>query len=142
MDRAGVRYGSSTKRSETLDADGAQRYSETEYSPIVTSIRDLMLKLCHRLIACSIARRSQATKKVFKEICFEEEARALISRGQFVASLAVTILGCLLRMRTPGIEAPGPKRQPDAAAGAPKVVEGAHDVDEGAQAVPTPVQGP
>ncbi|GJV72191.1 hypothetical protein Tco_1492186 [Tanacetum coccineum] len=41
MDRAGVRYGSSTKRSETLDADGAQRYSGT-----------------------NIARRSQATEKV------------------------------------------------------------------------------
>ncbi|GKF04527.1 hypothetical protein Tco_0035195, partial [Tanacetum coccineum] len=33
-------------------------------TPSYTLIRDLILRLCHRLIACSIARRSQAPKKV------------------------------------------------------------------------------
>nr|GEW36512.1 putative reverse transcriptase domain-containing protein [Tanacetum cinerariifolium] len=36
----------------------------------------------------------------------------------------------------------GPERQLDVAAGASKVIEGAPDVDEGAQAVPRPVQAP
>ncbi|GJY92327.1 hypothetical protein Tco_0508109 [Tanacetum coccineum] len=36
----------------------------------------------------------------------------------------------------------GPERRFDAAAGAPKVAEGALDVHEGAQAVPAPVQAP
>ncbi|GJR31280.1 hypothetical protein Tco_1107512 [Tanacetum coccineum] len=36
-----------------------------------TSIRDLMLRLCHKMIAYSIARRSQAPET---EICFREEA--------------------------------------------------------------------
>ncbi|GKE70511.1 hypothetical protein Tco_1528583 [Tanacetum coccineum] len=34
------------------------------YTPSYTLIRDPMLRLCHRLIACSIAERSQAPKKV------------------------------------------------------------------------------
>ncbi|GJZ25351.1 hypothetical protein Tco_0569604, partial [Tanacetum coccineum] len=33
-------------------------------TPSYTAIRDPILRLCHRLIACSIARRSQAPKKV------------------------------------------------------------------------------
>ncbi|GKB58400.1 hypothetical protein Tco_0914586, partial [Tanacetum coccineum] len=33
-------------------------------APSYTSIRDLILKLCHNLIACSIAGRSQALEKV------------------------------------------------------------------------------
>ncbi|GKC27016.1 hypothetical protein Tco_1034310 [Tanacetum coccineum] len=33
-------------------------------TPLYTLIRDPILRLCHRLIACSIARRSQAPKKV------------------------------------------------------------------------------
>ncbi|GKC80184.1 hypothetical protein Tco_1130958 [Tanacetum coccineum] len=49
-------------------------------SPSYTLIRDHILRLCHRLIACSIAGRSQAPKK--------EEERAHISGGQFVARLA------------------------------------------------------
>ncbi|GKD18840.1 hypothetical protein Tco_1207998, partial [Tanacetum coccineum] len=38
--------------------------------------------------------------------------------------------------------APGPERQSDAAAGAPKVAEGVPNVDEGAQVVLAPVQEP
>ncbi|GKA38481.1 hypothetical protein Tco_0731032 [Tanacetum coccineum] len=37
---------------------------------------------------------------------------------------------------------PGLERQPGAAAGTPKAAEDAHVADEGAQAVPTPVQAP
>ncbi|GJX37445.1 hypothetical protein Tco_0250748 [Tanacetum coccineum] len=43
-------------------------------SPSYTSIRDLILRLCHRLITCSIAGRSQTPKKVLKIVCFGEEA--------------------------------------------------------------------
>nr|GEW57105.1 aldehyde dehydrogenase family 3 member F1-like [Tanacetum cinerariifolium] len=78
-----------------------------------TSIRDPMLRLCHRLIACNIARRSQAPEKICEEL---DDTWVWV--------------------------APGPERQPDAAAGAPEVVEGALDVDEGAQAIPAPVQVP
>ncbi|GKD24751.1 hypothetical protein Tco_1230965 [Tanacetum coccineum] len=34
------------------------------YAPSYNTIRDLMLRLCHKLIACSIAGRSQAPEKV------------------------------------------------------------------------------
>ncbi|GKF61201.1 hypothetical protein Tco_0181255, partial [Tanacetum coccineum] len=34
------------------------------HNPSYTMIRDLILRLCHRLIACSIAGRSQAPEKV------------------------------------------------------------------------------
>ncbi|GKF15317.1 hypothetical protein Tco_0056779, partial [Tanacetum coccineum] len=39
-------------------------------------------------------------------------------------------------------EALGPKRQPDAAVGAPEAAEDAHVDDEGGQAVLAPVQAP
>ncbi|GKA56538.1 hypothetical protein Tco_0755610 [Tanacetum coccineum] len=42
-------------------------------APSYTMIRDPMLRLCHWLIACSIAGRSQAPKK---EICFGKEAQS------------------------------------------------------------------
>ncbi|GJT87240.1 hypothetical protein Tco_1068957 [Tanacetum coccineum] len=82
-------------------------------TPSYTSIRDLMLRLCHRLIACNIARRSHAPKKVTMTILFYlrgmdvglvnipyilarylrmftsgRKRGAMISRGQFVARLA------------------------------------------------------
>ncbi|GKA91878.1 hypothetical protein Tco_0813803 [Tanacetum coccineum] len=40
-------------------------------SPSYTSIRDLILRLCHRLIACSIARRSQAPEKAWEALGLE-----------------------------------------------------------------------
>ncbi|GKE66511.1 hypothetical protein Tco_1520672, partial [Tanacetum coccineum] len=43
-------------------------------TPSYTMIKDPILRLCHRLIACSITGRSQALKKVFEEIFFGEEA--------------------------------------------------------------------
>ncbi|GKA08755.1 hypothetical protein Tco_0688086 [Tanacetum coccineum] len=43
--------------------------------PSYTLIRDLMPRLCHRLIACSIAGSSQAPEKVIEVVHFREEAR-------------------------------------------------------------------
>ncbi|GJW62820.1 hypothetical protein Tco_0112155 [Tanacetum coccineum] len=83
-------------------------------APSYTAIRDPILRLCHRLIACSIAGRSQAPKKVTVTDLFylrgmdvdwvnvpyllarylrlfaaERKSGAHISGGQFVARLAV-----------------------------------------------------
>ncbi|GKD11086.1 hypothetical protein Tco_1190771 [Tanacetum coccineum] len=82
-------------------------------APSYTSIRDLILRLCHRLIACSIAGRSQAPEKVTVTDLFYlrgmdvgsvnvpyllarylrlfasgRKQGAMISGGQFVARLA------------------------------------------------------
>ncbi|GJW11217.1 hypothetical protein Tco_1577044 [Tanacetum coccineum] len=82
-------------------------------TPFYTSIRDLMLSLCHRLIACSIAGRSQTPEKVTVTDLFylrgmdvgsvnipyllarylrvfssRRKHGAMISGGQFVARLA------------------------------------------------------
>ncbi|GJU78593.1 hypothetical protein Tco_1275663, partial [Tanacetum coccineum] len=81
-------------------------------APSYTSIRDPMVRLCHRLIACSIAGRSQAPEKVTVTDLFYlrgmdfgsvnipylldrylrlfdswRKRGAMISRGQFVARL-------------------------------------------------------
>ncbi|GJY01286.1 hypothetical protein Tco_0359438 [Tanacetum coccineum] len=69
--------------------------------PSYTFIMDLMLRLCHRLIACSIAGRSQAPKKIYEE---------LVDTWSWVA--------------------PGPERQPDVTAGALVDAEGALDINE------------
>ncbi|GKD45530.1 hypothetical protein Tco_1270175 [Tanacetum coccineum] len=45
-----------------LDTPGALQF-QLGTAPSYTFIRDYMLRLCHRLIACSIAGRSQAPKK-------------------------------------------------------------------------------
>ncbi|GKA89876.1 hypothetical protein Tco_0811688, partial [Tanacetum coccineum] len=82
-------------------------------TPSYTTIRDPMLRLCHRLITCIIAGRSQAPDKICDKL---DDTWAWV--------------------------APGPERQSDAAAGALEVAEGAPDVDEGAQAVAAPVQAP
>nr|GEW35543.1 hypothetical protein [Tanacetum cinerariifolium] len=86
------------------------------YTPSYTLIRDPMLRLCHRLISCSIAGRSQAPEK-----------GAMISGGQFVARLAQHF-GLLTEEILQGLNgwvALGPERQPDAAAGAPEISRGA-----------------
>ncbi|GKA94887.1 hypothetical protein Tco_0816925 [Tanacetum coccineum] len=81
--------------------------------PSYTLIRDPMLRLCYRLIACSITGRSQAPKKICEE---------LVNTWSWVA--------------------PRLERQPDVAAGAPVDAGGAPDINEGAQAVPVPAQAP
>ncbi|GJV63722.1 hypothetical protein Tco_1474550 [Tanacetum coccineum] len=59
-------------------------------APSYTFIRDPIMRLCHRLIACSIARRSQALEKVIVTDLFYLRGMdgAMISGGQYVARLA------------------------------------------------------
>ncbi|GJV45268.1 hypothetical protein Tco_1429804 [Tanacetum coccineum] len=67
---------------------------------------------------------------------------AHISGGQFVARLAEHF-GLLTTEILGGLTvAMGPERQPDAAAGAPRVAQDAPVIDEGGQADPAPVQAP
>ncbi|GJZ70889.1 hypothetical protein Tco_0634740 [Tanacetum coccineum] len=136
-------------------------------TPSYTSIRDPILRLCHRVIACNIAGRSQAPEKVLEVVCFGEEARGDDIRGQFVSRLANNF-GLITKERLQGLTvivrdlpaidigelvrlqiceeldntwawvAPGPEIQPDAVAGALEITEGAPHVDEGGQAVSAP----
>ncbi|GJW55158.1 putative reverse transcriptase domain-containing protein [Tanacetum coccineum] len=107
-------------------------------TPSYASIRDLMLRLCHRLIACSITKRSQAPKKVTVTDLF-------YLRGMDVGSVNIPyLLDRYLRLL-----ASGRKRgemisggQFVTAAGAPEAAEDGPVVDEGAPAVPAPVQAP
>nr|GEZ48846.1 hypothetical protein [Tanacetum cinerariifolium] len=117
--------------------------------------KDPMLRLCHRLIACSIAGRSQAPKKVLEVVRFREEACGDDIRGQFVTRLAehfelltegltmillyllVIDMGELVRLQickelddTWAWVAPGPERQPDAAASAWKRIQLKRDKSE------------
>nr|GEV58931.1 hypothetical protein [Tanacetum cinerariifolium] len=142
--------------------------------PSYTLIRDPMLRLCHRLIACSITGRSQALEKVTVTNLFYlrgmdvdsvnvpyllarylrlfpsgRKHGAMISGGQYVARLA-DHFGLLTEERLQGLtmivqELPviDMAEFPDAAAGAPKAAdEDAPIADEGAPAVPAPVQAP
>ncbi|GKA05808.1 hypothetical protein Tco_0684928 [Tanacetum coccineum] len=88
-------------------------------TPSYTLIRDSILRLCHRQIACSIARRSQAPEKVFKDVHFEKEARGYDISGR----LMILGLG-------------------DAADGTSGAAEDAPVVDEGALAIPAPLLVP
>ncbi|GKE15191.1 hypothetical protein Tco_1422768, partial [Tanacetum coccineum] len=156
-----------------LDLDTHRGISSAGYflgtTPFYTAIRDLILKLCHRLIACSIARKSQAPKKVTMTDLFylrgmdvgsvnvpyllarylrlfaaRRKSGAHISGGQFVARLAEHF-GLLTAEILGGLTAwvaIGPERQPDAAASALAVAEDAPAADEGDQVVLAPVQAP
>ncbi|GJY42483.1 hypothetical protein Tco_0429753 [Tanacetum coccineum] len=120
-----------------------------------TSIRDPMLRLCHRLIACSIAGRSQAPKKVTVADLFHlrgmnvglvnipyllarylrlftsrRKRKAMISRDLPVIDMAelVRLQICKELDDTWVWVASGPERQPDDAAGTLEVTEGAPDV--------------
>ncbi|GKF18189.1 hypothetical protein Tco_0063107 [Tanacetum coccineum] len=79
-----------------------------------------MLRLCHRLIACSIAGRSQAPKKVLEVVHFREEVGEMIYGDLLVIDMAELV----------------------AATSAPKAAEDAPVADEGAPAVPAPVHAP
>ncbi|GKD82924.1 hypothetical protein Tco_1349763 [Tanacetum coccineum] len=93
-------------------------------APSYIMIRDPILRLCHRLIACSIARRSQAPEKL-PIIDMDELVRLQICT-QFDDTWAWVAMG--------------PERQADVAAGAPD--EDVPAVDEGDHAVLAPVQAP
>ncbi|GJU89612.1 hypothetical protein Tco_1302035 [Tanacetum coccineum] len=99
-----------------------------------------MLRLYHRLIACNIARRSQAPEKVTVTDLF-------YMRGTDVGFVNIPYL---LARDLPKIYedhkdtwawvAPRPERQQVVAAGALDAAEDAPVVDDGAQAVPAPVK--
>ncbi|GJR06073.1 hypothetical protein Tco_0529057 [Tanacetum coccineum] len=93
-----------------------------------TAIRDLILKLCRRLIACSITGRSQAPEKVLEVVCcWEEEQGPYLWRSVWI-----------LMTHGPWV-AQGPKRQPDVAAGAHSATKDIPTVDDDMpQAVPPP----
>ncbi|GJT35178.1 hypothetical protein Tco_0925597 [Tanacetum coccineum] len=116
-------------------------------TPFYTVIRDLILRLCHRLIACSIAGRSQSPEKVTVIDLF-------YLRGMDVGSVNVPYLLARLTVIAPELQiidmaelvrlqicmevddtwawvALGLERQSDAAAGAPEAAEDAPAVDEG-----------
>ncbi|GJW08897.1 hypothetical protein Tco_1571320 [Tanacetum coccineum] len=114
--------------------------------PSYTLIRDSVLRLYHRMMAHSIAGRSQAPEKVTVADLFYLRG---LDVGSFVARLAehfglltAKILGGLTVDDTWAWVAMGPERQPDAVAGAPGVAQDVPIVDESGQADPTPVQAP
>ncbi|GKF11254.1 hypothetical protein Tco_0049180 [Tanacetum coccineum] len=141
-------------------------------APSYTSIRDLMLRLCHRLIACSIARRSEAPEKVTMTNLFYlrgmdvgfvsipnllarylrlfasgRKRGAMISGGQFIARLAEHF-GLLTEERLQGLtmivrDLPViDMAELVVAVGTPVVAEDALVLDEGALAVLEPAQVP
>ncbi|GJR32857.1 hypothetical protein Tco_1109089 [Tanacetum coccineum] len=126
-------------------------------SPSYTLIRDPMLRLCHRLIACSIAGRSQALEKVTMTDLFY--LRGMDVDSVNILYLLARYLGVFASGRKQGgydirgsicIEiddnwawvGSGPKRQSNAAAGAHEAAEDAPTVNEGTQAIPAPMQRP
>ncbi|GKB64380.1 hypothetical protein Tco_0920566 [Tanacetum coccineum] len=127
-------------------------------APSYTSIRDPMLRLCHRLITCSIDGRSQTPENVTVTDLFYlrgmdvgsvklpyllarysrlfisgRKQGNMISGGQFI---------CEELNDTWAWVAPGPERQQVVTAAAAEAIEDAPVVDEGASAVPAPVQAP
>ncbi|GJW16399.1 hypothetical protein Tco_0020532 [Tanacetum coccineum] len=129
-----------------------------EPSPSYTLIRDPVLRLFYRMMAHSIAGRSQTHEKVtvtdlfylrgldvgsvnipyslaryLRRFAAGSKSGVHISGGQFI---------CAQFDDTWAWVAIGPERQPDAAAGAPAVAKDAPVVDDGDQAVPKPMQAP
>ncbi|GKC54263.1 hypothetical protein Tco_1077008, partial [Tanacetum coccineum] len=93
--------------------------------PSYTLIKDPIIRICHRMMAHSIARRSQVPEKVTVTDLF-------YLRGLDVGSLDDTWVWVAM----------GLERQPDAVAGAPAIADDAPTVDEGDQVVLAPVQAP
>ncbi|GJX39019.1 hypothetical protein Tco_0252322 [Tanacetum coccineum] len=137
-------------------------------APSYTYIRDLVRRLCHRLISYNISGRGQALEKVIATDLFyllsmdRGQLTSLLPhhfglvsdnglRGLSVVTreLPLIDMGELVKLKI-CIElgdnwawvAPGPKRQQDAAVGALKAAEDAPAINEGAQAVPAPMQAP
>ncbi|GKE09306.1 hypothetical protein Tco_1412857, partial [Tanacetum coccineum] len=134
-----------------------------------TSIRDLMLRLCHRLITCNTARRGQAPEKVTMTDLFYLRGMdvgsvnipyllarylrlfasgmkhgVMISRDLSVIDMAelVRLQICMELDDTWAWVALGPERQQVAADGTPKAAEDALVAHEGAPTIPAPVQAP
>ncbi|GJU73386.1 hypothetical protein Tco_1264791 [Tanacetum coccineum] len=116
----------------TLGISSARDFLGT--APSYIAIRDSILRLCHRLIACSIAGRSQAPEKVLTIIAL---ALLFINMAKLVR-----LQICEQLDDTWAWVAMGPERQPDVVAGAPRVAQDAPIIHEGGQADPTPIQAP
>nr|GEV83336.1 hypothetical protein [Tanacetum cinerariifolium] len=113
-------------------------------APSYIAIKDPMLRLCHRLIVCSVAGRSHAPKKVIATNLFY-----LMSMDVDSVNILYLLTRYLRRIDSGrkhkeliSRDTPRPERQPDDAAGAPEITEGATNVDEDGQAVLAPVQAP
>ncbi|GKB84893.1 hypothetical protein Tco_0957165 [Tanacetum coccineum] len=106
--------------------------------PSYTLIKDLVLRLCHRMMAHSIAGRSQAPEKVTVTDLF-------YLRGLDVGSINIPYLLARYLRRFAARRKSGAhifERQPDVAAGTPADAADALIVDEGGQADLAPVQAP
>ncbi|GKA36832.1 hypothetical protein Tco_0723397 [Tanacetum coccineum] len=109
----------------------AKEMETVGFASSYTSIRDLILRLYHRLIACSIAGRSQAPEKVTVTDLF-------YLRGMDVGSVNIPyLLARYLRLFSLGRKkwamisrAPRPERQLDATASAPRAAEHAFAIDK------------
>ncbi|GJT57034.1 hypothetical protein Tco_0992088 [Tanacetum coccineum] len=118
--------------------------------PFYTLIRDPVLRLFHRMMAHSIAGRSQAPEKVTVTDLFYLRGLDVGSGLTVIApELPVIDIGELVRLLicdqiddTWAWVALGPERQPDAMASALEAAEDAPAVDEGDQAVLAPLQAP
>ncbi|GJU67685.1 hypothetical protein Tco_1253944 [Tanacetum coccineum] len=103
-------------------------------TPSYTVIRDPILRLCHRLIACSIVGRSQAPEK----------GLTVIAPALLVIDMAELVILQIYEQLddTWAWVAMGPERQPDAAVGASRVAQDAPVIDEGGHTDLAPVQAP
>ncbi|GKA83508.1 hypothetical protein Tco_0805103 [Tanacetum coccineum] len=133
-------------------------------APSYVFIQDLVRRLCHKMIACDISGRGQALKKVtgvdlfylrsmdrgtanvlylLVQYLFRHAERrksgARLSEGYFIRRLAAHF-GLIWRYM--GLGSPRLERQQDVAVGALGAAEDTPAADEGAQAVPSPVQAP
>ncbi|GJT93399.1 hypothetical protein Tco_1082244 [Tanacetum coccineum] len=107
-------------------------------APSYVFIRDLVTRLCHRMIACSISGWGQAPKKVTGVDLFY-----LRSMDRGTSNVSYLLAQYLFR-HTEGRKSGGRMsgRQTDAATGAPEAAEDAPATDKGAQADLAPVQAP
>ncbi|GKD41954.1 hypothetical protein Tco_1266599, partial [Tanacetum coccineum] len=144
------RLGRIYDREDTDEAQGCSRFGEVVLDlDTAGALQDPMLRLCHRLITCSIAGRSQAPEKVTVTDLF-------YLRGMDIGSVNIPYLlarylrlfasrskrGAMISGGQFAWVAPGPERQQGAAVGALEAAEDALVVDEGALAVLAPVQAP
>ncbi|GKE06918.1 hypothetical protein Tco_1398936, partial [Tanacetum coccineum] len=107
-------------------------------APSYVHIRDHVRRLCHKMIACSISGRGQGAEKYLFRHAEGRKSGARLSEGHFIGCLAAHF-GLA---SDEGLRAQGLERQQAAAVGAPRAAEDALTADEGAQAVPAPVQAP
>ncbi|GKB29809.1 hypothetical protein Tco_0869210 [Tanacetum coccineum] len=137
--------------------------------PSYTLIKDLILRLCHRMMAHSITGRCQAPEKVtvtdllylrrldvgsvnipyllaqyLRRFSTRRKSGAHISNRQFIIDMAelVRLQICVQLDVTWAWVAMGPERHPEATAGAPGVAQDASIIDEGGQAIPAPILAP